>query len=126
MDNVVVDTDIFIDAIRAHKPGTEFLSELFKYYNVHFSAITETELLAGRSCINPAIESGIMDMLQHGAKIEVGNWIARKAGENSRNYGLNVTDSIIAATAMKIGCTLYTRNLKDFQKVKELKVKQPY
>ncbi len=126
MENVLIDTDIFIDNLRGYKPSTELLLGLFENYNVHFSAITEAELLSGKSCSGQEVENAVLDMLLQATKIEVDNWIARKAGEISRNYGINLSDALIAATAIKIGCTIYTRNVKDFSKVNGLKVKVPY
>ena len=37
-----------------------------------------------------------------------------------RKYNLKLGDSLIAATALTHNCSLYTRNLKDFVRIKEL------
>jgi predicted nucleic acid-binding protein len=42
------------------------------------------------------------------------------------SHGLLIPDALIAATALEHGLTLYTRNVRDFQMVPSLVVKQPY
>ena len=52
------------------------------------------------------------------------NRILQKAGEFRRNYNVNLLDSIIAATFHE-KC-IWTENKKDFEKIKEIKVEEPY
>ena len=60
------------------------------------------------------------------AKIDVTNPIAVKAGDLTREHGLELADSFIAATALLYKAELLTRNVKDFQNIEGLTVKEPY
>ncbi len=52
--------------------------------------------------------------------------IARKAGELMRDYGLNLPDALIAATALVYDAILVTRNIRDFQRIPNLRLEVPY
>ena len=58
------------------------------------------------------------------SNISVDSRIARWAAEIGKLYGFETADSIIAATALFIGTTLLTRNIRDFKKVPALRVEQ--
>ena len=93
---------------------------------VYFSAITETELIAGNECNKFEIKTRILDFLSNFTKVPVDNQIAVKAGDFRRIYGIRIPDAIIAATAYILKATLITRNAKDFEKIKEITIKIPY
>jgi predicted nucleic acid-binding protein len=42
------------------------------------------------------------------------------------SHGLLIADALIAATALELGLTLYTPNVRDFQLIPALKVVRPY
>jgi predicted nucleic acid-binding protein len=46
--------------------------------------------------------------------------------ETRLNHKLSLGDAIIAATAINHKLTLVTRNIKDFEKVKHLKLLNPF
>ena len=124
---VVIDSSIFIDHLRSYPPALEFFNKLsFNPQNVLFSAITETELIKGKSCSDNNVRSLVINMLNGLSKIPVDNMIALKAGDLSRIYGTDMPDSIIAATAIICKAELLTRNVKDFEKIDGLKVRSPY
>ena len=51
MNNVVLDTDIFVDFLRGFEKARIFFEGLKKEdYVVYFSAVTETELISGKEC----------------------------------------------------------------------------
>jgi len=52
--------------------------------------------------------------------------IILKSIEIRRKYRLKLPDSIIAATAIENNLKLLTRNLKDFERIAELKSIDPY
>ena len=124
---VVIDSSIFIDHLRSYPPALEFFNKLsLNTQNVLFSAITETELIKGKSCCDNNVRSLVINMLNGLSKIPVDNMIALKAGDLSRIYGTDMPDSIIAATAIICKAELLTRNVKDFEKIDGLKVRSPY
>lgn len=124
---VVIDSNIFVDHLRSYLPSVEFFHSLpSSGEKALFSAITETELIAGKSCNNAEVRTIVLNMLNSFAKIEVDNRIALQAGDISRLYNTDLPDSIIAATALIHKAELLTRNVSDFKNIKGLKVKSPY
>lgn len=122
---ILIDTNIFIDHLRGYTPAVDFFSSLSQK-EVLFSAITESELLAGS--INQSTEKRelLLQFLEQWTKISVDNPLAVTAGDLSRVYKMDIPDAIIAASALQEGSVLITRNIKDFQKIKGLKVIAPY
>ena len=124
---LLLDSDIFIDVLRGFRPARDFVQNLIKSeQNVFFSAITETELLAGSECDDAKKKDNALHLLFPFKKIIVENRIAQMAGDIRRTYSLQVPDAIIAASALLTQSTLISRNAKDFEKVKELKMMQQY
>ena len=54
--------------------------------------------------------------------VQLDSEVARLAAYLRRTYNVKTPDSAIAATALRTGTTLLTRNIKDFQKIDELSV----
>ncbi len=123
MEKALIDTDIFIDHLRGHKPATVLFQSL---HNASFSAITETELLAGQENSRRERRALLLDFLQRWQKIDVDNAIAKRAGDLCREHRMAVPDALIAATALRIGGTLVTRNVKHFKNIPGLQVHKPY
>ncbi len=125
---VVIDSSIFIDHFRNYIPAVNFFSSLSdeeKKY-VFFSAITESELISGRSCEDDSVKAKVLQMLNNFNKIEVNNKVAMLAGDLSRKQNILIPDAIIAATALVNNADLLTKNLKDFARIKDLKSVSPY
>ena len=122
---IILDTCIFIDHFRGYSPAVQLFSS-FTDEEIGFSAITESELLRGT--INNSVEKRelLLQFLEQWEKINVDNPLALHAGDLSRIYSIAIPDAIIAATALQERATLFTRNVKDFQKIKGLKVVSPY
>ena len=125
---VVIDSSVFIDFLREYPPAVEFFKEISQQDTNHilFSAITETELLAGKSCNNALVRDKVIYMLNSLVKINVNNPLVLIAGDICRKYDLDLPASVIAATALLHKATLLTRNVNDFKKVVELNVQSPY
>lgn len=54
--------------------------------------------------------------------INLDYYIAELSAEIRKNYNLKLADAVIAATAISTNSILLTRNIRDFKKVKELKL----
>ena len=59
-------------------------------------------------------------------KFNLDNEISKKTGEFKRKYDILLDDCIIAATAFLQKCKIWTKDIKDFKKIKEIEVKEPY
>ncbi len=122
----LLDTDMFIDHFRGHPPSIEFFKSIRGSPDIIFSAVTETELIAGKECNDSKKKEMLIQFLHQFNKIEVTNQIAVLAGDIIREYGLDVPDAIIAASAIIYNAELLTRNVKDFKNIKNLKIRNPY
>lgn len=110
--DLLVDTDIFIDHLRGSaelKPAR---------HRLHYSVITRAELFAGNAAT--ALSSQLLAPFR---EVAVDRHIAERAGRISREFDLRLPDALIAATALEKGLQLCTRNIKDFEKVRRLRIK---
>ena len=123
---ILIDTNIFVDFLRNFPPALQLFSSFAGREDVVFSAITETELITGTANKDPKIREILVHFLRRWTKISLGNPVAAFAGDLCRDYGLSIPDAIIAATALAHDAELITRNVKDFQRVPELKIRAPY
>ena len=120
----LLDTDIFIDLFRGVEDAIKFITE--NKEDIIFCSITEAELLSGKSCDYIKEREKVYHLLSMFEKIPVDNPLVQTAGEIRRIYGLDIPDALIVASALATDSILITRNIKDFGKVKELKVHKPY
>lgn len=112
--DVLVDTDVFIDHLRGAvelKPGRD---------RIHYSVVTRAELFAGNSATNL-----VSQLLAPFREITVDRSVAERAGRVVREFQLRMPDALIAATALEKRLNLMTRNRKDFDKVRGLRVRTP-
>ncbi|MBI2580885.1 PIN domain-containing protein [Candidatus Woesearchaeota archaeon] len=126
--SLVIDTDLFIDNLRDFKKSTEWFDAVVKSdkFELYYSALTEAEILAGKACEDKENEDKAIAFLSIGKKVLVTNELARRGGALRRVYGLSIVDAIIAATALQVNAVLCTRNISDYARIQNLKVKAPY
>jgi hypothetical protein len=118
-----LDTNAIIYFLKGDK---EAISVLEKIINencgpIYISSITEAELFSYAN-LTDQDENDLEEMLTTLATIAVDSRLARIAAWIRRQYGLKIADSIITATAIFTGTTLVTRNIKDFDKIPNLRL----
>jgi len=111
---LLVDTDVLVDHLRAHRRLP--IERRFAY-----SVISRFELFAGRA----ADEDVVNDLLGRHREIAVDGLIAAGAGRLRRTDRLEIADALIAATALAHGLELVTRNRKDFERVRGIRLRDP-
>lgn len=114
MAGLLVDTDIFIDHLRGFRKLTAGRDRL------HYSVVTRCELLAGE--VGSAI---VVELLGPHRELDVNRKVAERAGRIRRETGIATPDALIAATAIEHRLRLLTRNLRDFEAVRQLRIRQP-
>ena len=110
--DLLVDTDIFIDHLRGARELTP------RRHRIHYSVVTRAELVAGTSATE-----AISALLAPFKEINVARAVAERAGRIRRDSGVRLPDALIAATAIEHGLSLVTRNRSDFDKVRQLRLK---
>ena len=112
MADLLLDTDVFIDHLRGAKrlePGG---------HRVHYSVITRAELYAGTSA------TALVDkLLAPFREVTVARAVAERAGRIRHELGVRLPDALIAATAIEHRLGLVTRNRRDFEAVRGLRVR---
>lgn len=115
MARILVDSDVLVDHLRGHRrlvAGTD---------DLHVSAITRAELFSGRA----TEERRVRRLLEPMVDLAVDAAVAERAGRLRRDRPLRLPDALIAATALEHRLTLVTRNVRDFDGVRGLKVRPP-
>lgn len=122
MRKVLIDTSLIIEYLRVNKPEKTLFDRLFQDFSLakYTSLIVFTEIFAGKSAVKTQtkIEAIFQYLTILCPTLETG----RKAAEIIRETGIGLPDAYIAATAMEINAKIATLNVKDFSKVKELKL----
>lgn len=112
MADILVDTDVFVDHLRgAHELKAD-------RHRLHYSVITRAELLAGTTASD--LVTRLLGPLR---EVEVDRNVAERAGRVSREAGIRLPDALIAATALQHGLRLATRNARDFERVRGLRLR---
>lgn len=112
MANVLLDTDVLID----HLDGSRSLSR--RLAGSSYSSISRAELYSGRD----ADERIIDRLLDQFDEIPVDRKTAEEAGRIRRESNIRLPDALIAATALLYKLPVHTRNVRDFKKVRRLRI----
>lgn len=119
---LLVDTNVLIDHLRGDLRSTEALRLIeIGVHRGFLSTMNEYELLAVRE-IRPVRWVQVSRLLKLFQIIPVTSSVAHRAADFRRRYRTPDGDAIIAATAVLLGVTLVTRNLKHFVGIAELHV----
>ena len=112
----LLDTDILIDFLRGRGEACVLLSQYEAGAEPPvISVVSVTELWAGMRRGEESATGALLSALR---KIPISEDIALAAGEMLRTYrrshGTELGDALIAATAVNIGATLITRNVRHY------------
>jgi len=124
MVNIIVDTSVLIEEVRRGSELWQKLKKESKKGNIKLicPSIVLTELWAGASMEKDKAVEIVERMMETAIIIDVGQDLAKKAGEIIRNYKLSGFDAIIAVTCIAYKGELATLNTKHFVGIKGLKL----
>jgi predicted nucleic acid-binding protein len=114
---VLIDSDILIEVTRKRDGAIlgRWTALSASEHEPWYSAVSEAEIWAGAFPREYAATESLFASLQC-ASVDAG--VGRAAGEILRRYqkshGVRIADALIAATAIRVGATLWTRNRKHY------------
>lgn len=115
MADLLIDTDVLID----HLAGRTRISG--RRSRLGFSVISRAELGAGAR--DETELAPIRRLLGAMTEYPIDKLVAEQAGRIRADTGVRLPDALIAATALVHGLTLDTRNLRDFKRVPNLRLR---
>ncbi len=118
--SVVLDTSIVIDMLRGHVPALDFGRSLAQ--PPICSEITRVEVVRGLGSAERGPAERLFATLRW---IAIDEAVARRAGELGRRWrrshqGIGSADLVVAATAVELGATLATLNVRRFPMFEDL------
>ncbi len=116
-----LDTNFIIYYLIKDNKAEEFFRENLANNFYYVSAISRVELFSYPE-ITDSESISIESFLSAARSVLIDNEIAMVAAGLSRKYKIKTPNSIVAATALYTNTHLVTRNVKDFEKIKELKL----
>lgn len=119
----VVDTSVLIDVLRGHAAAGEVLERERESGPLLGSEVTRLEVLAG---MRPKEERATRRLFEAVSWHAVDEEIAEIAGELGQRWlpghrTIDSADLAIAATAVRAGCSVLTRNVKHFPMFPDLR-----
>lgn len=119
---IVIDTSILIDHLRGGTKWEEFLKEADRNIELFLPTVVIFELFSGKSTKKSNIAKNIAYLLKNFHRVDLTEEIAKVAGELFRDTKktLQVPDYIIAASALSLGATVLTLNIKHFEEIPHL------
>lgn len=123
----ILDTDILIDLFHNHPPSVRWLMTV-NLPNLAITPISWLEVVRGARTKQE--RQGIMRFLlrfriEHPIP-EDNNWTMREFAQYFLSHGIGYEDVMIASVAVRLNVPLYTRNLKHFRVLPDLRVESPY
>jgi predicted nucleic acid-binding protein len=121
---ICLDTSVFIDYFRKQKKEKTFLVELADNYDFAISVITKLEISVGISSGQSEFWDTLFEKLTilplYESDVEIASSIIQTLRKANKIIGLQ--DILIASTAISNNLRLATLNLKDFERIENLKV----
>ncbi|MDO8966491.1 type II toxin-antitoxin system VapC family toxin [Algoriphagus sp.] len=121
MGGYLIDSNIISDYFSENltQDFLDFLDPIFEK-SPCLSIISQIELLSWKA--DPTIESLIQEFISDSRVFELSQEIISTCIAIRRNYSIKTPDAIIAATAIVEDLVLITKNIRDFSKIKGLRI----
>lgn len=121
---LVIDTSILMDHLRGGNTWKKIVTESKEDIELFVPTIVIFELFSGQSTHDPSIVVRIHQLLHNFQKIELDESIAKIAGQLFRDIKkrIQVSDYIIAASALQVNAAIVTLNKKHFEQIPNVSI----
>jgi len=128
MSSGILDSSVLIDVLRSHPPAVTFLGTIARSGTPATHVMVAAEVLAGtRDKKEPAVVESFLTSFQVLSPSEADGLAALELYKQVRlSHCVDWPDSLIAATALRLGLEVYTLNVKHFSAFPKLSVLRPY
>jgi len=119
---IVLDTNVLIEILKGNKATIQKIQALNKVYVI--SSISVMELYYGainKAEINKLEKFVSLFKIEHLNK-EVSIKSTMLIKKYAKSHSLDIPDSLIASTALILGCGIFTYNVKDFKYINGLEL----
>lgn len=123
MKKVLVNTSVLIEFLRVKRKETVYEKILAKGWQPVASFITPAELWAGKSVWEDKEKASLLEKVLSGLEIILPSLSTLKLAGNLRaRYQISLLDTFVAACGIEEKLPLVTLNVKDFKKIREIKI----
>lgn len=124
-NRVCIDTDVIIDFLRKKSPGREIFKKCLKQYECYITFVTGFEIYLGMKSDKQRTTFEIISEQLKLLPIDIE--AVKKSAEvvkelRKKNQEIGLMDSIIAGICINNNIELETKNVKHFNRVKELEL----
>ena len=128
MSSGILDSSVLIDVLRSHPPAVAFLGKVAAGGAPATHVMAAAEVLAGtRDKKEQAVVESFLTSFQVLSPSEADGLSALEWYKQFRlSHGVDWPDTLIAATALRLGLDVYTLNVKHFSAFPKLGVIRPY
>ena len=115
MTLTIVDSNILIDASRRRPTALAFLQQAAEAGIVASSVLVRSELWVGAKSNGIERMADLLDQIDwHEVTRSIADLAGQVGAQYRRSHDIGTVDLILAATAMELGGTLATLNVRDF------------
>jgi predicted nucleic acid-binding protein len=121
MGRYLIDSNIVSDYLAENLDNSllDFLDPIFENQPC-LSVVTQIELLSWKT--DPGVENLIKQFLDNAQIFNPSDEIVHRCVDFRRSYSIKIPDALIAATASNEDLILITKNMRDFSKIKGLRI----
>ncbi len=131
MEILCLDTDVLIDFLRGDKETVETIKKLEDQFELATTSINLFELYYG--AYKTGKEKNVKAVRELAERVEVFNLTSKSAEISGKILAelerkgevIDFRDVMIAGIVIENGALLYTRNLKHFRRIKDVKLYKP-
>jgi len=128
VETLCLDTDVLIDFLRGKNEVVDVIQEIEKEFVLATTTVNLFELYFGayKTGKEKNVEA-VNELAERIEVLELNKKSAELAGKimaelEKKGLEIGIRDTMIAGTVLESGSILYTRNVKHFRKIKEIKL----